>query len=278
MKTKFICTDNEQIKIQDCLEKCRMSMRCASVSFLKLVAEERPPEQFSVTGGLKGTRELYLKATKDFGVKPEDFAFAILGTRSHSRLDTSIENEIKLEYKGIVGTADEYEPDTKTLIDHKTWGSYQVALLLGIKVEKIKVSDGVYKNGKEKFKTKSIYKKVEPDIFDVAMQLNMYRIMLEQKNYEIDYLKMQCFVRDGGTYIAKNRGIDKTFYYIDIPIWDDKKVLDFYFKQRDAFKEALESGKTKPCNDRECWNGNKCKKYCYVANYCEGNIYLEVTK
>ena len=44
---------------------------------------------------------------------------------------------------------------------------------------------------------------------EVELQLNRYRIFFEEQGFPVSRIQIQAIPRDGGTYIAKNRGIDK---------------------------------------------------------------------
>jgi rubrerythrin len=43
--------------------------------------------QASTTQLLKGTRQAYLEITQDYAVSPDEYAFALIGTRHHKILD-----------------------------------------------------------------------------------------------------------------------------------------------------------------------------------------------
>ena len=101
------------------------------------------------------------------------------------------------------------------------------------------------------------------------MQINRYRIMHENVGLKVNRMKMQVVVRDGNTFTASSRGIDKSVYMIDIPRIDDDIVMD-YFSIKSAFLlDCIENNKLPvKCSERECWNGNKCEKYCNVREFC----------
>ena len=64
-------------------------------------------------------------------------------------------------------------------------------------------------------------------------------------------MQLQVMVRDGGTYIAKSRGIDKNLYIIPIRILPDKEVLDFYDTLSGEVDEAFKTGHARKCNEWE---------------------------
>lgn len=265
----FICSDGTKKELDYCYNKCQD--KCNPVSFLRMVAQERKWEGVpSVTQLLNGTLESYLKLTVDYYVDPDSMAFAISGTKKHGNLEEHGENpEQHLVFEGIQGTCDELVLNcdgSYTLIDYKTSGSYKVAQCLGIAKEKI--PDGFYKNGKEKFRSELV--KIQGDWGDYAMQLNMYRIMLENiRGIKISDMKIFFIVRDGGTIAATSRGIEKNTYYESVPFMDDEEVLKFYIGKRDSLLNAMETGITPAiCSQEERWFGRKCGKYCAVREQC----------
>jgi hypothetical protein len=40
-KIGFVCPDNQTTLIKDCFRKCRMKRRCATMPYLRLIAEDR---------------------------------------------------------------------------------------------------------------------------------------------------------------------------------------------------------------------------------------------
>ena len=135
----------------------------------------------------------------------------------------------------------------------------------------------------------------EGEIFDYAMQGNMYRICLERAGTPIDQIKFWLVPRDGGTHIAKSRGITKPFYYVEFPRFEDAMVLDYFRKKRDALtlcmvdseeiRNKYDAGEIddqefvneaiklevmpRLCSKHETWDGFKCKGYCDVAQVCQ---------
>ena len=275
MIKRFICPDGERIATEECYKNCRMNERCSPLSYLKMVAEEREWKGIpSVTQLQNGTLESYLKLTEDYDIEPDGMAFAISGTKKHANLEEYGDNpEQYMEFLGIRGTADEIqenEDGTITLIDYKTAGSYKVAMCLGIKAEKTKIPDGYYKNGKEKTKTLTEIINVPPDWGEYQLQLNMYRLMVENTmGKKVREIRIFFVVRDGGTVVAKSRGIKQNIYYSNIPFLDDSKVIDYFTTKRDALLSALET-KVVPqiCNQEERWFDRKCSDYCAVRDLC----------
>ena len=189
--TTYICPDNGRISIADCLKEgnCRMKSRCASRSYLRLVARERKWRgKPSTTQLIKGTMEAFLLLTKDYAITPDSRAFMLHGTKGHAILEGSDDEHSTLEYafnryqcracghefdleyakkdeykcpncnsedientQEITGMSDflEKECNILTLGDYKTAGSYKVAKVLGFFVDEEKTEE-VYKSGKRK--------------------------------------------------------------------------------------------------------------------------------
>jgi len=275
MQKFYICPDREKITIKDCLNKCRMEKRCSPLAFLRTIAKsEREWKGVpSVTQLIKGTREAYLMLKRDYAVNLQNEIFALMGTGLHKVLEgQAVEPEVTLTLDGISGTADELE--NKVLKDYKTVGSYKVALATGMTVintEEVPTGE-FYKNGKEKTKKYKTYAPVleNVDCRDWELQLNEYRMMKESVGKEVDFLEIFACVRDGGTYLAKGRGIETNFYVIPIKKLPDDEVSEYFARKKDRLLECLAEGVVpEVCNAEENWNGNKCEKYCYVNEFCE---------
>ena len=285
----FKCPPNDTISVipvKACLEQCWREERCLTKPTLILIAQEREWSGVaSTTQLLNGTMYSFLKLTQPYVVDPDGMAFALLGTKHHQQLD-EIAKQLNLPSEIALTTEDrdifdllEPEPDgTWTLTDYKTWGSYRVASALGLK----KVGTRPDPTGKT-YKTNSRYgSKGSPimvptfatlegqgDTFDVELQLNNYRLKLEERGIKIGKMRVQITVRDGGIQIAQSRGIERNTYMIPIPFLDDDYV-DHYFTEKQAdLDTALLLGKwDEPCDNRECWDGVRCERFCEVAMYC----------
>jgi hypothetical protein len=247
--------------------------RCLSLPTLTDIATYREWRGFvSTTQALKGTREAYLEITCDYTVDPFDRAFALLGTRHHSKLE-AVAKKLEMvseEYlKGEIssGIVDLLEPTPKDNVfdiwDYKTWGSFAICKALGL--EQIKENN---------MPTTFVANPAKADMEDVELQLNNYRLMLENIGFEIRYMYVQATVRDGGTYIATNRGVDKKIYKIPVKRLEDDYVRDYFKNKSAALLTALEAKTIPlPCNNKENWNYRKCKEYCNVAEFCDVGIY-----
>jgi hypothetical protein len=263
--TEFICPDGVRISTQDCIAKCRMDKRCAAVPTLLSIAKDRTWDGTPhVTSLLNGTMQEYLRVTQDYAVSPDSMAFALLGTSHHNVLE-SLANEhgypaeIELKIDNLMqGKLDHLEPDpidegAWILWDYKTWGSFRVARALGL----VKVGQKVFRDDSR------------VDLKEPSLQLNAYRVMLEEIGVQVTEIRIQVTVRDGGTYTAKNRGVTKSLYNISVPILDNELVLSYFASKSQMLQKCLNEGAMPPiCSDEERWQDNKCKSYCEVAEHC----------
>ena len=107
---------------------------------------------------------------------------------------------------------------------------------------------------------------------DWGWQVNFYRYLLEQNGYPVDSMYVQATVRDAGLQIARERGIDKKIYMIEVPYINDEHLLDMFETKRDALLLSLDNKELPDkCTDEETWNGTKCKSYCSVRDICPYN-------
>lgn len=297
MKKYFICPDKNHCEIKDCLQTCRLGNRCSPLPFLNMAASERQWKgKPSVTQLIKGTREAFLELTQNYSVRPADYAFAILGTKGHTKLESQethgeLLTEERLEYLGITGQADLLERQDNGefwLVDYKTSGSYKVAKALGYYQEEEAILDQegfplVYKTGAKAGleKTRKVLKcdTAKSDMFDWQLQLNFYRLMYEQLSFQVDKLKIFVIVRDGSTRAAYSRGIDQNIYYIDVPVMKNSLIEDYFLVKKLTLLQHLSDNICPPtCNNLENWSGKKCQGFCKVAKFCamqNDNPYLK---
>ena len=279
----FICPDNETIKFKNCFKKCRMSERCMSVATLVAMSEQRAPNRPpSTTELLSGTCESYLKRTQDYFINPQDRAFAIMGTIHHLLLEQqevgdNVLQEEQLEGLDITGILDFYDKESQTLIDYKNTGSFKAMRVLGIKNRLVPCPLGTRYKKSGKWGQKGTLKKVKEfysddnarDFGDWLYQVNMYRYMLELKGYKVKHMKLQMNIRDANTYSAKDRGINRNIYFVDIPFLDNDIIIPYFIEKRDRLLQHLKDKSTPPkCSDEETWGGKKCESYCEVRGLC----------
>ena len=255
--TMFKCPDSETRLIKTCLDYCpRTNGRCLSLPTLHEIGSDREWKGVaSTTMLLNPTRMSYLKIVHDYAIDPFDRAFALLGTRHHKKLEIVASKIIELHAEiKIVGETssiiDLLEPDELKdgywkLTDYKTWGSYALAKVTGVK------DNGDY------------------ELKQAGLQLNDYRIKAQDIGFPISRLFIQCTVRDGGTFTARNNGIDYKMALIPIEIMDDDKVKEYFITKEYALQTALKEN-TLPelCPYDERWSGRRCKGFCDVFMFC----------
>jgi len=258
MLTYFNCPDGQQRPIKECLEKCpREEGRCLTLPSLYEIGKVRPfSGKPSTTQLLNPTRIAYLQIIKPYAVTPYEMAFALLGTRHHYKLEQVARKLEGLEVEKFLdgdetGILDLLEPDELKegfwkLTDYKTWGSYSVAKFLNL----------ANSNGYERHQTE--------------LQFNSYRTKVEPLGFPISRLAVQCTVRDGGTFTARN---NKVFFKLDmlpVAILEDKEVTDYFTAKREALLYALDTGVLpEMCPYDERWAGRRCKgELCPVRYWC----------
>ena len=125
----------------------------------------------------------------------------------------------------------------------------------------------VYKTGPKKgqAKTKKVARQGIPDLDEQKLQLNMYRLMLEDFGFPVKKMFLDIAVRDGGIQVATTRGVTQNAYLIEVPRMDDNEVREYFRNKRDALLTALENRQLPPpCSMDERWQGRKCQSYCNV--------------
>ena len=281
----FICPDGQQVKLKACFKQCRLGDRCQEIPDLHLMSSERGWDGSpSTTQLINGTMYEFLRLTYPYYVDPDKRAFMILGTKHHRELDKvakklGLTSEIALSLDRDIFDLLKWENKKFSLIDRKRWGSYKVAKALGI-VEVGKQPDpsgAVYKTD-SKWGKKGSPKMVsvfgvnpdKADNWEAEFQLNRYRIMLlEKAGIPIDEMYLRVDVRDGGLYIAYDRGIFRNTYKIPVKFLPDDMVKDYFeFKRVNLVQAMTEGVWTVPCTNKESWEGVRCKDWCELWEYC----------
>lgn len=279
----LICPDGEVASVDSCLESCRLGERCLTLPTLKLITEEREWGGIaSTTQLINGTMLTYLTLTEDYIIDPDSRAFMIQGTKHHKGLEEigrelGLTVEVPLSVDRDIFDLLEYEDDKLVLTDYKLWGSFKIAKALGI-VEIGKMPDpsgAVYKTnskygkiGQPKLVPKFEAQEDKADNHEAELQLNRYRIMLKDLGLTVHKLQLQITARDGGLYIAKNRGVMKNFHKIPVKILPDDYVEGYFQTKAQALQEAMTNGWNIPCSPEESWDGIRCESYCDVAEFC----------
>ena len=286
----FRCSDGEKTEISKCLsvKGCRLGNRCATMPYLRAVAFDREWKGISPSSAGSDARYLWLKATRDYAVDPNNRAFAILGTAVHQKLSLhsyNVLSEETLSDGQMAGIADLLEEDEYDdgyiLSDYKTFGSFKAAKCLGIATKTVEVCDDNgepirFKSGKREGQIKT-RKEIEIskkniDMDAEIMQLNRYRIFFEREGFPISKMQLFIIVRDGGTASAFTKQINNNIYMIPIKRLDDIIVFDFYDDLDQKVKTAFETGYAPECSKKLKWNGNRCKK-CEVRGDCRNLAY-----
>tara|TARA_R100000278_G_scaffold106463_1_gene83024 strand:+ start:562 stop:1443 length:882 start_codon:yes stop_codon:yes gene_type:complete len=283
----FKYPDGEILSIEELSrENVDVSRMGVSIPTLIHMSQQRPVDRKpSTTELLNGTCHSFLERTEDFYIYPQDNAFALAGTLHHLKLEDSskthdrLMSEVTLETMGITGTIDLYDKETKTLVDYKFSGSYKIAQCLGMTFRKINHPTEVYKrNGRwgkagSPKRVKQFY--VDESLIDFGdwgWQVNFYRYLLESNGYPVEKMFVQATVRDGGLQIARERGLDRNIYMIEIPFIHNDHLIEKFSSQKDALLKALESDELPEiCTKEERWRGNKCESYCSVREICPYN-------
>lgn len=286
--TEFKCPNGNKVKIKTCLANCHSNQRCMFLPTLRAVADslDRKIDEPTVTELLCGTRETYLKKTTDYAVDPVQQLYAIHGSAVHTInegfTDGNMLSEERLADDITSGKFDLYGQiislNDKTLADLKVTSSFKLMRALGF--YKVDVPTGeVYKSGLKKGRPK-IKKEWRTDgvrhILDWAIQLNYYRILLEQRGFEVKEMKIQAFCRDFSLRIAAERNITSPLYIININKISDHWIKLYMETKAKRLKKALVSKTLPPvCSAKERWDDRKCLDYCAVAEYCPHALALK---
>ena len=279
--TKFQCPTGNIVPIAACLKSCPNKQRCMFLPTLRAIAKsvDRKLSEPTVTELLCGIRETYLKKTTDYAVDPMQQLYAIHGSAVHTinegHTEGNMLSEERLADNVTSGKFDLYgqiiDYSDKTLGDYKITSSYKLMKALGY--YKVDVPTGeVYKTGLKKGQPKT-RKEWRTDgvrhILDWAIQLNYYRILLEQRGFVVNRMEIQAMCRDYSLKVASERNITKPVYIIHIKKISDHWVKLYMETKAKRLKDALEKGYLpKLCSSKERWQDRKCIDYCAVAENC----------
>lgn len=279
--TNFICPTGNKVPIKRCLSKCPNGKRCMFLPTLKAVAAslDRKLDKPTVTELICGTRETFLKKTTDYAVDPVQQLYALHGSAVHTinqnYADANIFCEVRLQDDITSGKFDLFgqilDTDDNTLGDYKITSSYKLMRALGY--YKVDVPTGeVYKTGLKKGQPKT-RKEWRTDgvhyVLDWAIQLNYYRILLEERGFKVERMVIQAMCRDYNLRIAKERNIKSPMYLIPINRISDHWIKLYMKTKAERLQRALLNDEMPiRCSSRECWHGRKCKDYCAVADKC----------
>ena len=227
----------------------------------------------TVTELIAGVRETYLKKTTDYAVNPQSVLYALHGQGVHAMHEQCTEgdmlSEIRLKDTLTSGKFDLYGKiidDTEGVLgDLKVTSSYKLMKALGI--YKVCVPTGeVYKTGLRKGQPK-YRNELRHDgvrhVLEWAIQLNYYRILLEQEGFAVQKMYIQAMCRDNNLRMAAERGINQSVYMIPIHKISDRWLLRYFHRKAALLHEAMKERKLPPiCSSRERWHDRKCMDYC----------------
>lgn len=289
----FICPDGERILFDDCFKECRLKSdlpceRCKALPFLKRASKQKTWNGVpSTTQLLQGTREAWLKITREYFINPDKSVYALLGNHVHSVLDKFGQGDHLTEERLIddicSGAFDFYDGETQTLYDYKTWGSYKVMKALGISSYETPETDEngnvvLKKSGKNKGEPKMKKVWVNGDIaakadalLETSIQMSNYRdklLSVLPSGYTVKKMAVQAISRDSGLMVSIKRGIEENAPLIPINGISSHWVNKYLNRKKELLLEALEKDYAPPCRKRETWQGKKCKDYCDVVEHC----------
>lgn len=279
--TQFICPDGRRIYIKDCLKQCPNKQRCMFLPTLRAVANtvDRKLDAPTVTELISGSRESYLKKTREYAVSPESTLYALQGQGIHGIHEEytagEILSEIRLENSTTSGKFDLYGQllghDDEVLGDLKVTSSYKLMKALGIYKEYVATGECYktgLKKGQPKFRQEFRYDGVH-HVLEWAVQLNYYRMLLESQGFIVREMYIQALCRDFGVRISAERGIDKPLYVIPIKRISDRWLIRYFNHKAFVLRKAMEVNILPPiCSARERWKDRKCLGYCDVADVC----------
>jgi hypothetical protein len=267
----------------DCIDKCRMEMRCVARPTLQMFMDGRRVWRglISTTQALNGTRLEYLKQKYDYAEAPCSRAFALLGTFHHLRyqkkeIPNSLSEEWMEDAEGT-GMFDFYDAQTEELFDFKTVGCWKICKWLG-KYTIEEPTDEIFKSGPRKGqpKTKKVWALREPDMLDLKMQLSRYAWMLQDAGFPVRRAWVQATVRDYTRLTARMYGLDRPIYLIQVPLYDRETVVTFYKKKQAALVHAIEFDELpEVCEPEERWDDRRCISFCPVKKFCDYGLNLK---
>jgi len=291
----FICPDNIKVTFEECFIGCRLKDdlpcgRCKALPFLRKCSLQREwTGEPSTTQLISGTREAWLKITRPFFINPDDRVFSLLGTRAHWILEKFGQGdnftEERLKDAICSGAFDFYNGSTQTLFDYKTWGSFKVAQVLGIKSIHVPVFDEngnpvCFKSGKNKGLPKTKKEYISGDIvtkalgiLDASIQLSNYRDKLKDilpNGYTVKNMAIQIVSRDAGLMVSAMRKIEEKASLIPVNGISKHWINRYLQKKRDLLFDALKQDYSPLCRKRDRWYGRKCLNYCDVKEQCHG--------
>lgn len=149
----------------------------------------------------------------------------------------------------------------------------QHKLMKALGYYKVDVPTGeVYKTGLKKGQPKT-RKEWRTDgvghVLEWAIQLNYYRILLEQAGFKVKNMVVQALCRDYSLRMASERNITRPLYLIKINRISDHWIKLYMSEKAKRLQKAVkENHLPARCSARERWHDQKCQSYCDVAEFC----------
>lgn len=133
-----------------------------------------------------------------------------------------------------------------------------------------KTSGKGYTKGEPKMVAVFEQNPTQAEMGDALWQLNRYRLFFEDRDFPVARMQLEIIVRDGGTWVARNRGVTEPIYVIPVPKINNIIIRAYFQGQAASLTEALAT-KTlpPPCLAEERWDGRRCRDYCDVAQFCD---------
>ena len=285
--TELICPDGNRIRMEECLQGCRMSSRCMLLPTLRAVVKSanRELDGLSTTDLISGTRENFFRKSRNYAIDPQKSIYALHGSAVHTLNEAHTDDllsEIRLQGEAASGMFDVYGDLCGTgenvLGDYKVTSSYKAMRALGYAPVSVATGE-FFKSGPRKGqeKTKIEWQEGGPrNIFEWSIQLNFYRMLLEAANFRVDHMIIQMMVRDSGLKIAATRKIDRPIHLLEVHRISDHWVRLYMAEKSRRLRHALDTGDMPPvCSARERWGDRKCPSYCPVAEHCDHGMALK---
>jgi len=287
----FICLDGEMVGTDDCLSGCRMSNwlrgrhgadRCVSRAMLETLRSRHESYGPAIYDDdcLRGPLPYWLKRRSGFYLKPS--------AKPPSRPYIASEHcNISVEEVDIRSQVC-YDPMENAVTLHQSVGSYRAIQILGLKMRRIPDPSGKkykragsyklngrtvkYKAGDPKTVTQAYTDHEAADTKELELLLNFKRLALERERGRKPCMSMnvELVVRDAGLQATTRRGLYRGVYLIGVQHLPVEQVINYFTHKAQEIEKAMKlDDPPRPCNDMECWGGNKCdERWCIVASVC----------
>lgn len=252
----FKCPDGQCVTHSECMKSCRIAnsfktKRCLPLPYLAACIPDRPPgTKLSVTALQRPIIQTVLEYCEDYYVNPIARYNLVRGSMSHYLLEIAKNNipkeqldkhlfEVRYRNSLFSGQIDYYNGVDEILFDYK------------------------FVNGQKAYKMRT---NVSKNAHDYVMQVNAYRILLEENLHRVKDMFIVAFA-----YNTQYTGGNKSpvISMVSVPFLDKEVVMSemstrasnivFY---RDAYPETI------PEACEETWDGKRCNAYCDVSDFC----------